>query len=345
MKKNGHNAVDTVVEMAALATPNGATLDGIDSCNPGLALSAKHEEVPESEPDLHEKSDVKLPRSTNRKQGERKATGNSTPPRRPRVAVDGEIAKLDAWLQKQALKLKNLEATGRKLKVDFVQNAKEKGEILHEVNQRLGGGKRFETWVREESGIGYSTARLWMDVAKNFELVKKLFANSNPLELTVRQVRDAIRDDRQAQGGGKPGSGRRKSQDEEGDSVDAPDIAEGGTPNSDNDDPRTTKRWEQAAATAEAAAAETEVGDIESGGETNGPQHTHYKMRFGVANPADQTTIYESLLKWSPISTTAGAKHSVSVSIRPKDIGAALQKLGQALEANQPKTLKVSIEL
>ena len=120
--------------------------------------------------------------------------------------------KLSAWLNEQATKLKHLDATGKKLKLDFVENARSKGTILLAVQERLREvSQSFEAWVPKNTDIGYSTALLWIDVAKHFDSVKKRFADSNPLELTVRQVRDAIRDARQEQGDGKPGSGRRKA--------------------------------------------------------------------------------------------------------------------------------------
>jgi hypothetical protein len=119
---------------------------------------------------------------------------------------------LTAWLRKQARKLKDLTAKGQRLKLDFVAIARAKGSLLREVKKRLETTSLgFEEWVEQNTDIGYSTALLWMDVAQNYAKVKARFADSNPLELTVRQVRDAIRDDRQAQGKGKPRSGKRKA--------------------------------------------------------------------------------------------------------------------------------------
>jgi hypothetical protein len=120
--------------------------------------------------------------------------------------------KLTVWLQEQATKLKDLTAKGQRLKLDFVANARAKGNILLGVKKRLANTQlRFDEWVEQSTDIGYSTALLWIDVTQNFAKVKARFANSNPLELTVRQVRDAIRDVRQTQGKGKPQSGKRKA--------------------------------------------------------------------------------------------------------------------------------------
>ena len=121
-------------------------------------------------------------------------------------------AKLSAWLNAQAAKLKTLESKASSLKYNFALNAKRKGDILLEVRKRLSQTPRgFEQWVTESAGIGYSTALLWIDVAENFFDVNEQIADSNPLELTLRQIRDAIRDARQRRGEGKPGSGRRKT--------------------------------------------------------------------------------------------------------------------------------------
>jgi hypothetical protein len=121
-------------------------------------------------------------------------------------------ADLSTWLKKQAVQLKYLDANGRRLKLDFVQNASDKGMILIDVRKRFAGSSAgFDKWVVENTGIGRSTALLYIDVAKNFDNVRERFANSNGLELTLRQVRDAIRDARQERGEGKPGSGRQST--------------------------------------------------------------------------------------------------------------------------------------
>src|ERR1700722_16008624 len=118
---------------------------------------------------------------------------------------------LIAWLREQASRLLSLEAEGNRLKMAIVQNAKLKGAILIDVRKRLAGNSQsFKQWVEETSDIGYSTALLWIDIAENYEELTKRFADSNLLELTIRQIRDAIRDLRQEHGIGKPGSGRKK---------------------------------------------------------------------------------------------------------------------------------------
>ena len=94
-----------------------------------------------------------------------------------------------------------------------MENAKEMGLLLLEAQERAKGTSiHFKKWVGEETDIGYSTALLWIDVAKHYESITKQFVNSNGLELTIRKIRDAIRDARQAEGRGKPGSGKKKTQ-------------------------------------------------------------------------------------------------------------------------------------
>jgi hypothetical protein len=63
---------------------------------------------------------------------------------------------------------------------------------------------------------------------------------------------------------------------------------------------------------------------------------------------SDQTAIYQALSHWSPISKTLnGTKQarSVSVHIQPSSIGKLLHILGDTLEKNQPKKVRVNIEL
>ena len=75
--------------------------------------------------------------------------------------------QLRAWLKTQATRLKTLTASGWKLHVDYLQNAKEQGDILLEVQKRLEGTDlTFSEWVKEDTEIGLSTAYLWMDVAE-----------------------------------------------------------------------------------------------------------------------------------------------------------------------------------
>jgi hypothetical protein len=119
---------------------------------------------------------------------------------------------LEAWLQEQARKLQALKAQEQRLKIDFVANSRAKGRILRAVRERLKETPgEFKTWVEAKTDISYSTALLWIDLDENYDKVKEGIAHSNTLESTVRQIRDAIRDMRQAEGRGKPGSGRKKA--------------------------------------------------------------------------------------------------------------------------------------
>ena len=268
----------------------------------------------------------------------RKTTAPSTSP-------NPTDKKLTAWLKQRATKLKALEAKGQRFKLDYVQNAKEKGQILLGVQDRIHDG--FKSWVTQFTGIGYSTALLYMDVARNYPDVKKLIADSNPLELTLRQVRDAIRDARQERGEGKPGSGRPSSSqvgernpDHEEDNED--DRGE----NADGDDQELaapdTIRWDREATKAEAEAAEVE------GGKTTEPESPLYAITVMVFSESDQTAIYKSLSNWSPTSktlTSTKQTRSVSVHVPPSGIGKLLHVLGETLEHNQPQQVRVSIEL
>ena len=122
--------------------------------------------------------------------------------------------KLTAWLRQQAKKLKTLKAEGTRLKLDFVANARAQGKILASVKKRLASTPgKFKEWVESDTDIGYSTALLWIDVAQSqfYSAVNARVADSNPLESTIRQIRDAIRDERQSKGKGKPGSGKTKA--------------------------------------------------------------------------------------------------------------------------------------
>lgn len=240
---------------------------------------------------------------------------------------------LGVWLKEQATKLKNLEANAHRLKLNFVENARDKGQILIDVKKRIAGtSESFEMWVTENTGIGYSTALLYMDVAKNFKMVKEKFAHSNGLELTLRQVRDAIRDARQERGEGKPGSGRRKAT--EGDSVGThsqEDIDKAG-----ND----SEKWER-----EVAAAEEEAGVHQGGDKT---EAARYKMTVMVFSESDQAALQQALASWSPVSKPLANKkqaHSVTVNADLAVIGDLLAKLGTTLQQSQPKKVRVSIEL
>ncbi len=249
--------------------------------------------------------------------------------------------QLLAWLKAQATRLKKLVRGGWKLQSDYLQNARLQGKVLLEVRRRLEGTDLgFADWVEENTDIGVSTAYLWCDVAEWWDDLHDIWNNSNPLESTLRQVRDAIRDARQAKGDGKPGSGRRKAtatvtpQASDGDKDEAADTAEEDTPDE--------KRWEREVAKAEAEAAEVE------NGVKAGPNRALYSVTVLVFTENDQTVIHQVLSDWSPISKSLlGPKQlrSVSAHVRPKDIGTLMHKLGNALEGNQPKKVRVSIEL
>lgn len=258
--------------------------------------------------------------------------------------------ELVPWLKRQATKLKTLEVKGRKLKFDFVQNARDKGAILSEVEKRLlDTGTSLKAWVQENTDIGYSTALLYMDVARNFDDVKKRFADSNGLELTLRQVRDAIRDARQERGEGRPGSGRTlpSSKTEETDSAadnghtdEVSDQEE--ADDAGEDDAPDEARWER-----EVAKAEAEAAVVENASKTD-PVAPLYKVTVMAFADADQEAMYQALLNWSPVrKTSLGTKQvrSVYAGVGPNDIGTVLEKLGKALETNQPQKVRVSIEL
>jgi hypothetical protein len=251
--------------------------------------------------------------------------------------------KLEAWLKGQATKLKTLNAKGQRLKLDYVQNARDKGALLIEVEKRvshiLG---RFQVWVTTDGGIGYSTALLYMDVAKNYDAVKERFANSNPLELTLRQVRDAIRDARQEEGGGKPGSGGRKaiksatpSPGEEG-----TETGEAGTPIS------YAKRDDSAIAEAKHKKL---MGRFEPGGDMHNtgdntkpaPLPSIYKLTVVTPTKAD----LEAFGNLLPSPTIDLKAHSVSAQIGLTDINDTLAAVGKALTVSQPKKVRIVVEL
>ncbi len=264
-------------------------------------------------------------------------------------APDNELA---SWLTKQATRLKTLEGKGRRLRLDFVQNSKEKGEILSEVKRRLQNtGMSLKAWVEESTDIGYSTALLYMDVADHFDDVKKRFADSNGLELTLRQFREAIRDARQERGEGKPGSGRSQPSPSSNLEQGQPTAGEGETVipseseeanGTDEDDAPDEARWER-----EVSKAEAEAAGVEDGSESS-PEASLYKVTVLAFADADQEAMYQALLKWSPVrKTSIGTKHirSVSAGVRTTDIAILLDKLGKALEENRPQKVRVSIEL
>jgi len=182
--------------------------------------------------------------------------------------------------------------------------------------------------MTSEAGIGISTAHLYMDVARNYEDVKGRFADSNPLELTLRKIRDAIRDKRQDAGGGKPGSGRRNNAatqptPDTGDHI-ADDIPAQETA-ADNDQHNgvalpTNKKGAKLLAAAHPPS---------------------YKLTVTTPEKSDLEKFGEVL----PNPITDFNAHSVSVRIRLDDITVALEKISKALATTQPKKVKIIVEL
>lgn len=260
----------------------------------------------------------------------------------PSAPVSPPGDNLVTWLQEQAAKLKDLEAKSNRLKLDFVENASEKGKVLLEVESRLPPSMSLKEWVVENTGIGYSTALLYMDVAKNLASVK----DSNPLELTLRQVRDAIRDARQERGGGKPGSGKRKTVAATPSSLDAGEESDGDTGDDDapdsDDDASDTRRWER-----EVSKAEAEAAQIDDGSQAESQRAT-YSVTVTVFAESDHAAVEQALSDWSPTTKYLGGSRNLrnlKVQAQPHQIGMLLQKLGKALAGNQPKKVRVSIEL
>lgn len=261
--------------------------------------------------------------------------------------------KLAAWLTAQGTKLKNLEAKGQQLKLNFVENARDKGRILLEVKERLSEtSQQFKIWVTENTDIGYSTALFWMDVARNYEDLMNRFADSNPLELTLRQLRDASRDARQERGEGKPGSGRRSAITTEtqrisglgDDHTDDPADHEN-DPETNEDDAPDRARWERAAATAEAEEATIEGGQKQQTQTQAEPPP--YNVVVMLSAESDQRAIQHALSTWSPTSKTSGGtqhQRSVSAHVHPRDIVLSLNRLGKVLQSNDPKGVRVTIE-
>jgi hypothetical protein len=67
-----------------------------------------------------------------------------------------------------------------------------------------------------------------------------------------------------------------------------------------------------------------------------------------VFTAGDQEAVQHALSNWSPISTTSvGTKQtrSVKAHVHPKDISTLLQRLGKALEGDQPMNARITIEL
>lgn len=258
----------------------------------------------------------------------------------PSAPVSPPGDNLVTWLQEQAAKLKDLEAKSNRLKLDFVENASEKGKVLLEVESRLPPSMSLKEWVVENTGIGYSTALLYMDVAKNLASVKDRLADSNPLELTLRQVRDAIRDARQERGEGKPGSGKRKTVAATPSSPDAGEESDGDT--GDDDDASDTRRWER-----EVSKAEAEAAQIDDGSQAESQRAT-YSVTVTVFAESDHEAVEQALSDWSPTTKYLGGSRTLrnlKAQAQPHQIGVLLQKLGKVLAGNQPKKVRVSIEL
>lgn len=256
---------------------------------------------------------------------------------------------LERWLKEQLQRIKGLEAEGRLLKLNFVQNAREKGDLLIAVEQRLHGSPlSFRQWVVRDLDIGYSTALLWMDVALNFDVVKEQFADSNPLELSIRVIRDAIRDHRQAQGGGKPGSGRKAAEKEPVDDTSAGSPTGNELPEELDvkgvvptaGDTEDTNRWEREVAKAEAEAAE--FGDDGS----VVPTASTYKITIMVLSDAEQPAVQLALAQWKPTSKSLGGSKKLRTyvaHIPPTDMAELGINLGKLLKGERAKKLQVSI--
>lgn len=264
----------------------------------------------------------------------------------PSAPVSPPDDTLVTWLQEQAAKLKDLEAKSNRLKLDFVENASEKGKVLLEVEKRLPPSMSLKEWVVENTGIGYSTALLYMDVAKNLASVKDRLADSNPLELTLRQVRDAIRDARQERGGGKPGSGKRKTVAATPSSPDAGEESDGDTGDDDapdsDDDASDTRRWER-----EVSKAEAEAAQIDDGSQAESQRAT-YSVTVTLFAESDHAAVEQALSDWSPTTKYLGGSRNLrnlKAQAQPYQIGVLLQRLGKVLAGNQPKKVRVSIEL
>lgn len=238
-------------------------------------------------------------------------------------------ANLDGWLSEQARNLNALKHTGNRLKLDYVQNARDKGEILSEVENRVSRiPGRFFVWIASEAGIGISTARLYMDVARNYDDVKERFADSNPLELTLRNVRDAIRDKRQDAGRGKPRSGRP--------------INAATQPTPDTGDHIADGIPVQEIAADKEQHNGVALPTNKKGAKLLVAAHPpSYKLTVTTPEKCDLEKFGEVL----PSPITDFNAHSVSVRIRLDDITVALEKISKALVTTQPKKVKIIVEL
>jgi hypothetical protein len=280
------------------------------------------------------------------------ATSSKKPPSR----------ELLAWLGKKASELKTLVTRGWKIQADYLQNAKEKGEILAEVRKRLEGSNlTFEKWVKENTEIGVSTAYLWMDVAEWWEDVKAWFDkaeagdNSNPLETSLRGVRDTIRSIRQARGVGKPGSGKKKeTADNSANNTPAPPTEGIGKDDSDkkvdesasDDDTPGDSDEDDSDKVAEESfkklMARKKPGENSQQGETRTPTRPRlYRVTVVTPNKAD----VEQFARLLPSPITDFKAHSVSAHIGLQDIDKILVAVGTCLNTAQPKKVRVVVEL
>lgn len=270
--------------------------------------------------------------------------------------------QLRAWLKTQATRLKTLKAHGWKLQVDYLQNAKEQGAVLLEVQKRLEGTTlTFSEWVKADTEIGLSTAYLWMDVAKWWddilEWITKAQAgdHSNPLETSIRAARNVIQAIRQARGIGKPGSGKTNAQSSKTDSHKAtpsgseievndlpddeaaPSIDPSGSPGDadDEDDNDSDTSFMELMARKPPAVTSPQ-------GETRSPARPRfYKVTVVTPNKADLQQ-FAGLL---PSPTTDFKAHSVSANIGLQDIDRTLAAVGTCLNTAQPKKVRVVVEL
>lgn len=270
--------------------------------------------------------------------------------------------QLRAWLKTQATRLKTLKAVGWKIHVNYLQNAKEQGEILVEAQKRLEETDlAFSQWVEEETDIGLSTAYLWMDVTEWWEDIlawfnrKEASGNSNPLEISIRAVRDVIRTIRQARGMGKPGSGKKKvtADISANNTTAAPTAGIGGgdsekkeaespTKNDVPNDPREDDPDKVADANFEKLMARKKPGgDLQQGETKTRARPRLYRVTVVTPNKAD----LERFAVLLPSPTTDFNAHSVSAHIGLQDIDKTLAAVGTCLNTAQPKKVRVVVEL
>lgn len=270
----------------------------------------------------------------------------------PPPATPGLSDDLDQWLKEQLQSIKALEAEGRSLKLNFVQNAREKGDLLIAVEQRLRGSPlNFRQWIVRDTDIGYSTALLWMDVALHYDVVKDRFADSNPLELTVRGIRDAIRDHRQTQGGGKPGSGRKAASEGTAAEASAPTAGDPADPSGEGEasDPgdgavSNTIRREPDVSLGATQAAEP----VHGGTPVFAPALGRVTVVVTVYSDSDQAVVREALAGWSPVTKSlGGSKHlgTLSATAPSRDIDTVMAKLAGALTQILHHKATVKIDL